>query len=253
MSIANQAVTGQSLHAFWWRLARLPFVLFVVAVALIAATSLDTVLARALFYDGTRWLGAQSWWTNEFLHEGGRWAMRLVAVAALVMWGVGRFSPRRAHWKRPASYVAIAIILSTGLVGLLKSQTNVDCPSDLEGFGGARPHVGLLEDRPDDLPHAACFPAAHSSSGFALIAFYFLWRERDRRLARAGLALGLVTGIVFGIAQQSRGAHFISHDVWSAFLVWTISLTVYVYGFRCRVWGEKEPAAPLGNAQKAAS
>ena len=69
MSIANQAVTGQSLHAFWWRLARLPFVLFVVAVALIAATSLDTVLARALFYDGTRWLGAQSWWTNEFLHD----------------------------------------------------------------------------------------------------------------------------------------------------------------------------------------
>ncbi len=221
---------------FWWRQARVPLVLFLLASVLIPATSFDTTLARAVFFDGTRWIGAESWWTNDFLHEGGRWAMRLVGVAALVVWGVGKVSRRHAHLKRPASYVAIAIILSTGLVGLIKSQTNVDCPSDLEGFGGDRPHVGLFEDRPNDLPHAACFPAAHSSSAFALFAFYFLWRERNRRLAHAGLALGLVTGVIFGIAQQSRGAHFISHDVWSAFLVWIISLTVYVYGYRCRVF-----------------
>ncbi len=249
MSNNSQAIPGQSLHAFWWRYVRLPLVLLVVGVALIAATSLDTVLARALFFDGTRWIGAQSWWTNELLHEGGRWAMRLVGVAALFLWGISAFVKRYAGLRRPAGFVAVAIILSTGLVGLLKSQTNVDCPSDLAGFGGTRPLVGLLEDRPDDLPHAACFPAAHSSSGFALVAFYFLWRERNRRLARAGLALGLVTGMVFGIVQQSRGAHFISHDVWSAFLVWTISLTVYVYGFRCRVWGARKSAVPLENTQ----
>ncbi|MEQ1582038.1 MAG: phosphatase PAP2 family protein [Steroidobacteraceae bacterium] len=227
--------------------------LFLLASILIWATSFDTTLARAVFYDGTRWIGGESWWTNEFLHEGGRWAMRIVAVAALVMWGVGKFSPRYVHFKRPASYVAIAIILSTGLVGLIKSQTNIDCPSDLAGFGGDRPHVGLFQDRPDDLPHAACFPAAHSSSGFALFAFYFLWRERDRRLAHAGVALGLVTGVLFGIAQQSRGAHFISHDVWSAFLVWIISLTVYVYGYRCRVFDPPLPAASLAGEQAVSS
>jgi membrane-associated PAP2 superfamily phosphatase len=249
MGSNSQATPVPSLHAFWWRYVRLPLVLLVVGVALITATSLDTVLARALFFDGTRWVGAQSWWTNELLHDGGRWVTRLVAVAALSLWGLSAFVKRYADLRRPASFVAIAIILSTGLVGLLKSQTNVDCPSDLAGFGGSRPYVGLLEDRPDDLPHAACFPAAHSSSGFALVAFYFLWRERNRRRARASLALGLVTGMVFGIAQQSRGAHFISHDVWSAFLVWTISLTVYVYGFRCRVWGAMASAMPLGNAQ----
>lgn len=242
-----------SLHAVWWRYNRIPLVVFVVAISAIGLTSFDTTLAQAVFFDGTRWIGAQSWWTNELLHEGGRWAMRLVAVAALVVWGIGALMARYVHFKRPASYVAIAIILSTGLVGLSKSQTNIDCPSDLAGFGGSRPHVGLFEDRPDDLPHAACFPAAHSSSGFALVAFYFLWRERDRRLARGGLALGLVTGVVFAIVQQSRGAHFISHDVWSAFLVWTISLTVYVYGYRCRVFDSRSPDVPLAQAQAVSS
>jgi membrane-associated PAP2 superfamily phosphatase len=242
-----------SLHAVWWRHAWLPLALFIVSAVVIANMSFDTTLAHTFFFDGTRWIGAESWWTNDFLHEGGRWAMRLVAVAALVLWGMGKFSLRYAHYKRPASYVAIAIILSTGLVGLIKSQTNVDCPSDLAGFGGTRPHVGLFEDRPDDLPQAACFPAAHSSSGFALFAFYFLWKERNRRLAHAGLALGLITGVIFGIAQQSRGAHFISHDVWSAFLVWIICLTVYVYGYKSRVFDPTMPAPSLAQEQAASS
>lgn len=249
----DRTFPAPSLHAFWRRHGGLPLAFFVVSAVAIALTSLDTMLARAVFFDGTRWIGAESWWTNEFLHEGGRSAMRLVGVAALVVWGVGKFSRRQAHLKRPASYVAIAIILSTGLVGLIKSQTNVDCPSDLAGFGGDRPHVGLFEDRPNDLPHAACFPAAHSSSGFALLAFYFLWRERNRRLAHAGLALGLVTGVIFGIAQQSRGAHFISHDVWSAFLVWIICLTVYVYGYKCRVFDTHGQEASLAKTQATAS
>ena len=31
---------------------------------------------------------------------------------------------------------------------------------------------------------------------------------------------GLVIGISFGLAQQLRGAHFLSHDVWSAAICW---------------------------------
>ena len=33
-------------------------------------------------------------------------------------------------------------------------------------------------------------------------------------------------------AQQACGAHFVSHDVWSAWLVWTISLSVYTFAFK---------------------
>lgn len=34
------------------------------------------------------------------------------------------------------------------------------------------------------------------------------------------LALPLTLGLVFGIGQQLRGAHFLSHDLWTAWLCW---------------------------------
>ena len=131
-------------------------------------------------------------------------------------------------------------MIATALVGLLKQLTNVDCPWDLARYGGTRPFVHLFADRPDALPHAACFPGAHSSSGFALVAFYFLLRERRPAAARAALAGAVLVWGSLAFAQQARGAHFLSHDLWSAFLVWFICLALYAFAWKGRVL----PAGP---------
>lgn len=221
----------------WWRHARWPLVAFMATTAVLGVTSLDLVLARHLFFDAGagQWRAGQAWWANGLLHTGGRWLIRLIAAGALVVWLRGWFDLRLEPYRRPAAYLVLAIVLSTGLVGLLKSLTNVDCPADLETFGSQRPYVGLFADRPDDLPHARCFPAAHASAGYSLLALYFLWRERYPARARYGLLAGIGSGLLFGIAQQARGAHFLSHDVWSALLVWLTCLTLYVYGFNARL------------------
>ncbi len=109
-------------------------------------------------------------------------------------------------------------------------------PRALQEFGGEMPYVHLFSARPEGMKRGQCFPAAHASSGYALIAFWFVFRERNRRWAHFGMAAGILGGLIFGIAQQSRGAHFVSHDVWSAFLVWAISLTLYTAGFKARLW-----------------
>lgn len=225
-------------RAFWWGHARWPIVAFVVIASLLASTSFDFVLARAVFFDpeSRSWLGGNAWWANAFMHTGGRWFIRLIVVLSIVGWLSGQFNPRLPECRRAAAYLALAIILSTGIVGLLKSVTNIDCPVDLAAFGGDRPYVGLLENRPDALPRARCFPSAHASSGYSLVALYFVWYERSRRRAVAGAVTGLGMGILFGIAQQARGAHFLSHDVWSAGLAWLTCLTLYVYGFRARLY-----------------
>ena len=67
-----------------------------------------------------------------------------------------------------------------------------------------------------------------------------------------GIVVTILTGLIFGVAQQSRGAHFVSHDVWSAFLVWSIALALYAFAFKARLWSPRTEsaaallAAPLG-------
>lgn len=223
---------------FYWRHLRTPLVVFALIAPLLAVTPLDLGIAHALFFDenSSRWIGATSWWTNELIHRDGAWLMRGIGAVALALLAATWLRPQWRALRRPTLYFILSAALSVGVVGLLKSLTNVDCPWDLSEFGGRFPFIHLFEQRPDGLRHARCFPAAHASSGYALLALYFVLRERSRRAARFGLASGLAMGLVFGIAQQARGAHFISHDVWSAMIVWTVSLSLYTFVFQARLW-----------------
>jgi membrane-associated PAP2 superfamily phosphatase len=209
----------------WLLPALRPLLLAAAAVLLIEWLDLDRALARALFYgDAHQWLGAgaASWWARGIIHTGGRLFVYGIAVAALLCWALSFFSPRLGQWRREALFIFTGMLLVTGTVGLLKLVTNVDCPWDLAGFGGEFPYVPLFAHRPDYLPHAQCFPGAHSSSGFALLSCYFALRGRRPRLARGLLVFAVLVGGVFAFGQEARGAHFLSHDLTSAALAWGI-------------------------------
>ncbi|MEO8016705.1 MAG: phosphatase PAP2 family protein [Pseudomonadota bacterium] len=217
-------------RAFWRKHAWWPLLAFVLVFGAMQAFSLDRVLAEDWYFNvrtghwsGT---GAGDWWAHRLLHTGGGWLIRAVGASAILVW-VLSFTSRIRSWRRPAGFVLLAMLLSTSIVGGLKAITNVDCPWDLLGFGGHNPYVALFADRPDALPHAKCFPGAHSSSGFALVCFYFLLRERSVRAARWALAAGLAIGVAFSIGQEARGAHFLSHDLASAGIVWFVQLALY--------------------------
>ena len=236
------ASPAETAAQFWWRHARWPTKAFLVAALLFATTHIDLGLANTLFFDASsdQWRGAGNWWINDFLHTGGRWAVRIVVVLALAAWIATLFNHSMRRLRRPLGYFVIAVVLTIGVVGLLKAVTNVDCPWDLRAFGGSFPYVELFADRPVGLRHAQCFPAAHASSGYAFMALYFVACERSRKLAFLGLGAGLLLGLIFGIAQQARGAHFASHDLWSAFLAWIIPLTVYTFAFRARLYARAD-------------
>jgi membrane-associated PAP2 superfamily phosphatase len=208
---------------FWLTHAALPGAAFLLAMAIITTLQLDTRVANAFFFDPVTatWLGAHTRWAEAGIHTGGRDLVRAVALGGALL----LLSSRH---RRSAAFVLLAIALSTGVTGLLKHLTNVDCPWSLTGFGGDRPYVALFADRPDWLPPAACFPGAHSSSGFALICFYFLFRDQSRRAARTALAGALALGTLFAFGQESRGAHFLSHDLTSLAVVWYVQLGLYL-------------------------
>ena len=64
------------------------------------------------------------------------------------------------------------------------------------------------------------------------MCFYFVWRDRSPRLARWGLSIGVGVGILFSIGQEARGAHFVSHDLVSAAIVWGVQLALYCWLLR---------------------
>ncbi|MFZ9994044.1 MAG: phosphatase PAP2 family protein [Steroidobacteraceae bacterium] len=207
-----------------WLWNSLPPLAILLLLGWIAWADADTQIAQLFFYDATtqKWLATDALWANEILHRGGRNVMRLIGVLAILAWLASyRFYTLTRH-RQALGYLALCLALIPLVVGGLKQITNVDCPWDLEGFGGNRPFVHYFESRPSDLPKAACFPGAHSSSAFALFALAFLARRRSFGLA-VGVAMAVtVIGGMFSFAQQARGAHFLSHDLWSMFLAWSL-------------------------------
>ena len=225
------AVLADRDKSFWLTHLVWPMACIVPVFCLIEWSGVDRKLAHAFFYDDAlhRWIGtgANDWWAHKVLHNGGRWVCRLIGAAALIMWLMSFITARARPWRRTAGFVFVALALSVGIVGGLKSITNVDCPWDLTEFGGDRPYVTLFGDRPDALPRAECFPGAHSSSGIALVCFYFVFRDRSRRKALFALFAGIATWLVFSFAQEARGAHFLSHDFASAAIVWVVQVLIY--------------------------
>ncbi len=214
---------------FWRRHAALPALMFAAALAIVVAGDLDLRIADAFFFNqpANEWIGAYTWWAYDLIHTGGSWLVRLVGLAALVTLVLGFWLPRWRPWRRSAAYLALGLILVPSIVGALKQVTNVDCPWDLGRYGGDRPYFSLLADRPDELPRARCYPGSHSSSGFALMAFYFLLHDRRPCLARWFLAGAVLVGAIFSLGQQARGAHFLSHDLASAVIAWFVLLALW--------------------------
>jgi membrane-associated PAP2 superfamily phosphatase len=214
----------------WRGLVGWPLLAFGFVLAPLLSIALDPWLARLLFYDPAHgWLGAGggAWWARTVIHEDGRWIVRVTVAVTIVAYAASFKVARLSPWRRELLFAVGGMAIVIGLVGALKAVTNVDCPWDLAGFGGDRPYLGLFGNRSDDLPHAQCFPGAHSGSAFALMALYFALRDRARRAARLALVSAVTLGTVFAFGQQARGAHFLSHDVSSAALAWFVLVGLY--------------------------
>lgn len=196
------------------------------------ARQVDLHWAGGLFHwEGGTWTLKQNVWLEEVLHRGGR-RLSQVAWAALLVATLLRWRSPDAAWTRAAARLLLAVFTSIACVAALKSLTHMDCPWDLAGLGGHRPYVGLLEARPASMGPAACFPAAHAAGGYAWVALYFFFLHVAPRWRRVGLGVGLLAGLVFGLAQQLRGAHFLSHDVASLAVCWVIACSVEMLHIR---------------------
>ncbi len=169
----------------------------------------------------------EHWFTRGLLHRFGRLPAALVFLGFVV---ACLYQRRIGHLLRFAQmrFVCVTMLVCVVAVNLIKRSSNSACTWDLIEFGGRFPHLGWFDSLPLAMVPGHCWPGAFSLSGFALFAVYFyLYDLANYKRANVLLVVVLLYANALGFVQVMRGAHGISHQLWTGFFCWYLCLTCY--------------------------
>ncbi len=209
----------------------------------------DLTIARWFFDDVRRVFPlTNQWFLKTVLHDGAR-TMSVVAALALVGLAVTSYVTQqlravRAH-REALLFISIATLGAAAIVGALKHFSSHACPWALVSFGGSAIYHPLLGAHAAAADVSGCFPAAHPVTGYAWLAVGFVLYPAARRRAWQSWAVAFAVGTILGGVQIVRGAHFLSHVLWSAWVVWGVN--VALLGFSA-YWPTRRRAARTARA-----
>ncbi|MEJ7807397.1 MAG: phosphatase PAP2 family protein [Telluria sp.] len=141
-----------------------------------------------------------------------------ITVIGMVAWDWWRPRPWPALRRVQLRIVALSAMTIPAIVSMLKQVSSSHCPWDIDRYGGSAPYVRLLEALPAATAPGHCMPAGHASSALWLIALAVFFLPARPRVALCVFALMLAFGFALGWLQQLRGAHFLSHTLWSVWI-----------------------------------
>ena len=213
-------------------------------------TGLDLSIMRLLGNaSGFAW--QHHWFLSNWLHTGMRQAFVLVFLLTMAWalwpqrWQFWHDSPLWVpRQERLAALLAIAVCLMA--VSLAKRASLTSCPWDLQEFGGmARyvPHWNLLVL---DGGPGHCFPGGHASSALSFLPLALPWllpltaRPARPRLGWALYTSFTATGLLLGLTQTLRGAHYPSHTLWTLLICAGLSVAIW----KTLYWRSTQTAKP---------
>jgi membrane-associated PAP2 superfamily phosphatase len=191
---------------------------------------LDLTIARWFFDDARRVFPlTNQWLLKSLLHDVARTTSAVAALAVfgvtLTSWATPRLRAVRPH-REALLFTSIAALAAVAIVGALKHYSAHACPWDLAILGGTAVYHPLLDGAAVTPRVDGCFPAAHPLAGYAWLAVGFALYPTARRHSWQAWALAFAFGTLFGVVQIIRGAHFLSHVLWSAWVVWAVNVVL---------------------------
>lgn len=199
-------------------------------LAVFGATDVDRTLASA-FYDAARreFPLTDAWLLKGVLHDAARDAsavgwLAVLAASCMAFWSK-RPSLLRLH-RHELAFIAAALLTAASTVGALKHFSSHACPWDVADFGGVAVYRPLLGVATAAMPVTGCMPAAHPLVGYAWLCVGLVLYPSSRARARTAWLVAGALGTVAGVVQMARGAHFLSHVLWSAWVTWTLELAL---------------------------
>lgn len=170
----------------------------------------------------------EAWVTRVLIHEGGR-LVSYVAMAFIVLLNLWprvlpTLSTRERRWWLVTTLVCLTVI------SLLKRASLTSCPWDLTEFGGAAQHVSHWAFGARDGGGGHCFPSGHASAAFAYLAGGWALARAYPRAAWAWGATVVLLGLIYGLGQMARGAHYPSHTMWTGWICWAVTVAAAQVG-----------------------
>ena len=190
-----------------------------------AYTNVDLALADAMFDPGHGFPWRDAWLANTFSHGIVKNLLLVLAMLAVLAagWDLARpFSAWAPLTRMRVRALALAAVAVPLVVSTLKHASSSHCPWDLARYGGAETYVRLLDRMPWHSLAGHCLPAGHASSALWLVAIAVFWLPASPRKALAAALGALALGFALGWMQQLRGAHFLTHTLWSMWLACAI-------------------------------
>lgn len=162
-----------------------------------------------------------NWYLVEINHKLVKHIIIGFYVCVLIAWIASFKSAKLKAYRWQLGYLFWVSILSTAVVGLLKAHSAHACPWSMT----EQTALGYVWDFSATKGH--CFPGGHASTGFSLISGFFVFRKSHPKIAYLFLCLGLVLGFIMGWGQMMRGAHFLSHNLWTGWVIFAFNLVLY--------------------------
>jgi membrane-associated PAP2 superfamily phosphatase len=236
----HQAIGWQADRRFWLLHFWLPLAVSGFFLYSVEQTSIDLWLADQWFaLQGGEWAWRSHWVSYDLIHHHGKQLIISIGLVTLSLIIASFFWKKVRYWRMPMSYLLSSMALVPAAVASFKRISPVDCPWDLSRYGGELPYVRNFDHVFTFTDAGHCFPAGHASGGFILLSMYFAAVPYARKPAWF-LLPGLIVGWTFALGQQSRGAHFISHDLWTLSICWFGALGMFLL-FRPQRWPVQVP------------
>ena len=196
-------------------------------------SDLDLRTAALFYHPGAEdpwWESSRGLWV--FLYQASPLLGGLILIGSLLAITAARIWRSQRQRRQYAVFVLAVTLLGPGLVinGVVKDYWGRPRPHQTRELGGTQAYVPpLMRTREGK---GMSFPSGHSSMGFALGAFYFIWLRCRPRLALTALLASVVLGTLIGVGRMTAGDHFLSDVIWSAVLTYGVAFVLYWFVLR---------------------
>ena len=240
----DQKISGYSF-IIWHLLC--PFIIFLTVILGLEIFHIDVIFSSYFFdFKASEWPLRNNWLIKTVFHDWGQKLSIFMGVAIFIIFAFSCFLKNLKKYSKPLLFLFVSSVSGPIIIAILKNSTHIYCPWSLRIFGGDKPYIKLFDAVDSSLSIGHCFPGGHSGGGFAFISLYYFFMLVNPKYRFYGLGAGVFIGSFFGLTQEVRGAHFLSHDIFSLFICWSLTSIIFImFFYKQLLWKKKEHLVAL--------